>query len=110
MRDPLENQFAPSVIILGWIRPTRCDVAVFRSGLPGMLIRLWPGRQCFGHESDLRVRAHAVRQVSIEDPVKDLPIVERLPRGVLRIHTRGTPLERWCAISRAKQIMRPEEN
>ena len=109
MFGPLIDQFAPFGVILGRVGPAGVDESRNWSGVPMVLVRIGMGGRFPGHETDFRVRAHAVFQVSVEDAVEDGPVIDRMAGGVLMVGAGGTPFEGGGAVAGIEEIMGAEE-
>ena len=96
---PLVNQFLPLGVVLRWIRPPGEDFVVLGRGGPMVLIRLRFDRKVLGHETDLHVRTEAALQISVENPVEDGPVVNRIAVAILGISPRGPPLQGGRAVA-----------
>jgi len=62
------------------------------------------------HETNLRVRTHAVREIGVEDVVNNLPVVDGFAVGVLVINIGAAPFQCGRTITGAKQIVRAEKH
>ena len=110
MFGPLENQLGPLGVVLGRISPAGVNLVVLRERGPVMLIRLRLHGKFLGHETDLRIRLHAAREVGVEDAIHNRPVVDGFAIGILAIGPGRTPLQCGRAVARAEQTVGAEIN
>ena len=108
MLHPLVDELAPLRVVLRRICPAGVDLVVRQPGPPLVLIRLGLHRQRLRHEADLRVRLHAAREVCVENPIDDRPVVDRLSLGIFGVDVGASPFQRRRAVAGDEQIVRAE--
>ena len=88
MARPLEGQLGPLLVIPRRIGPAGED-ALRAAGPPTVLVRFRLERQFPRHEADLCVRPDAAFEISVEDAIHDLPVVDGVAFFVLAVGSGG---------------------
>src|SRR5262249_32337300 len=108
MEYPLPDQLRPLRVILRRIGPAGVNLPIRLAGFPVVAIRLRLDGHSFGHKADFDQWPCAGLDVSVEDLIYDLPVINRLARRVFGISVCGTPFQSGLPIASDQQAVRAE--
>ncbi len=89
------REFFPFLVILRRICPARKDIAVRKI----VLVRSWLRGKRLRHESHFDQRRDSFFAKSVENPVHNFPVVDRLSGRILGVCIRRTPFQRCGSVA-----------